>query len=71
MTVYTQFYRKTALSLVAEVGGYLGLFLGWSGLAFVAFFEGLLKHTKDGEKEKDANSGDGKDGTGWVSNVDN
>ena len=63
MTVYTQFYRKTALSLVAEIGGYLGLFLGWSGLAFVAFFEGLLKSSKD---EGDANLDDEKDRTAWV-----
>ena len=45
MKVYIQFYRKTALSLIAEMGGYLGLFLGWSGLAFVAFFESYLKQS--------------------------
>ena len=39
MKVYKQFYRKTILTLIAEIGGYLGLFLGWSGLAFVTSLE--------------------------------
>ena len=51
MKVYTQFFRKTAISLIAEIGGYLGLFLGWSGLSFVAFFEGYMRRSlKSGKK---------------------
>ena len=51
MKVYTQFFRKTAISLIAEIGGYLGLFLGWSGLSFVAFFERYIRRT-NGKKEQ-------------------
>ena len=47
ITYYSQFYRNTWLSFLAEVGGYLGLCLGICGITFVNCIQGCLESAEE------------------------